>query len=477
MKNRLDDRPYEYIGIFVTFSGPASNCLKLACSGAIVSLDSESAFLFLSAVHVGHIGTQANASPKGLGIVTALAARPDTIVFAGARNPGGATALAKLVQAYPGNVYTVQLTSGSRADNEAAVEEIQKVAGRLDAVIANAGISNFIGPAVDTPEEKLREHYEVNVIGTHVLFSTTYALLSASPNPKFIAISSAGGSIAQGTPMPRGMLAYGASKAALNYLVRKVHFEYPDLVAFPISPGAVATDLAKKSASAALDPELAKKYKMISVEESAAAILKLVDEATREKDGGKFLNYDGTIWECPTNLEINGIALADLLINNPRLFHARPSSGQNLRNMSQPGSRAPSADAAPSNRRPSRTRRGRSRTPRQSSVEASSDDSPPAQRTKRRGGKGKQGPLGGLPALDEVGDLTNGVTQPVNNAVGTVKGAAGAVSGVADGLTGGGEKKGGKSDNGALSLRLDLNLELEVTLTAKLHGDLTLSLL
>ena len=111
-------------------------------------------------------------------------------------------------------------------------------------------------------------------------------------------------------------------------------------------------------------------------------------------------------------------------------------------------------------------------------MEPSSDDSPPAQRTKRRGGKGKQGPLGGLPALDEVGDLTNGVTQPVNNAVGTVKGAAGAVSGVADGLTGGGEKKkGGKSDNGALSLRLDLNLELEVTLTAKLHGDLTLSLL
>lgn len=100
------------------------------------------------------------------------------------------------------------------------------------------------------------------------------------------------------------------------------------------------------------------------------------------------------------------------------------------------------------------------------------------QRTKKRGGKAKQGPLGGLPALDEVGDLAGGVTEPINNAVGTVKGATGAVSGVANGLTGGGgEKKSGKSDNGALSLRLDLNLELEVTLTAKLHGDLTLSLL
>lgn len=38
-----------------------------------------------------------------------------------------------------------------------------------------------------------------------------------------------GGSIAQGTSIPKGMLAYGASKAALNYLMRKVHFEYPGL--------------------------------------------------------------------------------------------------------------------------------------------------------------------------------------------------------------------------------------------------------
>ena len=82
-------------------------------------------------------------TPKGLGIVTALAARPDTIVFAGARNPSGATALANLAQAHPENVYTVQLTSGSRADNETAVKEIQRVVGRLDVVIANAGTLLF----------------------------------------------------------------------------------------------------------------------------------------------------------------------------------------------------------------------------------------------------------------------------------------------------------------------------------------------
>ncbi|KZP15550.1 NAD(P)-binding protein [Athelia psychrophila] len=231
----------------------------------------------------------------GLGLVTDLATRPDTIVFAGARNPTGATALTALMQAHPGKVHVVQLTSGDRAENDTAVKEIGRVAGRLDVVIANAGISNYDGPTMDTPEEQLRDHYEVNVIGTHVLLCATYPLLAAStPAPKFVAISSMGGSIAQGTPIPKGMLAYGASKAALNYLMRKVHFEYPGLICFPMCPGAVATE---RVLSRGLEPELMKKYGMRSVAESAAAILTVVVEATREKDGGRFVNHDGTTLE------------------------------------------------------------------------------------------------------------------------------------------------------------------------------------
>lgn len=116
------------------------------------------------------------------------------------------------------------------------------------------GISNFYGPAMETPEVQLRDHYEVralisptspvliplaqvNVIGTHVLLCATYPLLASStPTPKFIAISSMGGSIAQGTSIPKGMLAYGASKAALNYLMRKVHFEYLGLGVWVFRP-------------------------------------------------------------------------------------------------------------------------------------------------------------------------------------------------------------------------------------------------
>lgn len=44
-----------------------------------------------------------------------------------------------------------------------------------------------------------------------------------------------------------------------------------------------------------LEPEQMKKYNIRSVEESVTSILKVVIEATREKDGGRFLNHDGTM--------------------------------------------------------------------------------------------------------------------------------------------------------------------------------------
>jgi len=229
----------------------------------------------------------------GLGLVTALAGRENVVVFAGARNPSTAKDLHALAQKYLGKVHVVKLTSGDKAENEAAIAEIKAIAGRLDVVIANAGISQYYGTAVVTPIEEMRVHYEVNVIGTLVLFQAAWPLLKASPSPKFVAISSGAGSIADGASIPVGFTAYGASKAGLNYLVRKLHFEHPELTCFPISPGGVATDM---GAFAISSNEMMKNIPMITVEVSAGNVLKVVDESTREKDGGKFLNHSGTTW-------------------------------------------------------------------------------------------------------------------------------------------------------------------------------------
>jgi NAD(P)-dependent dehydrogenase (short-subunit alcohol dehydrogenase family) len=69
----------------------------------------------------------------------------------------------------------------------------------------------------------------VNVVGTLILFQATYPLLAASPHPKFIPVSSGAGSLDLTARVPLQVTAYGASKAAENYLARKIHFEHPEL--------------------------------------------------------------------------------------------------------------------------------------------------------------------------------------------------------------------------------------------------------
>jgi NAD(P)-dependent dehydrogenase (short-subunit alcohol dehydrogenase family) len=72
--------------------------------------------------------------------VTVLIERADVVVFAGAREPGSATELQALAKAHPAKLHVVKLTSADEADNRAAAAEIKRVAGRLDVVIANAGM-------------------------------------------------------------------------------------------------------------------------------------------------------------------------------------------------------------------------------------------------------------------------------------------------------------------------------------------------
>ncbi|KII88997.1 hypothetical protein PLICRDRAFT_160008 [Plicaturopsis crispa FD-325 SS-3] len=234
----------------------------------------------------------------GLALVTTLATRPHTLIFAGARDPPSSTSLQALAAQHPHTVRIVKLTSGDAEENAEAVAEVGRVAGRLDVVIANAGISKFYGLARETPAGEMREHYEVNVVGTLVLFQAFTAPLgtTARPHPKFVAISSFGGSIAVGATLPGvGIAAYGASKAALNYLVRRINAENEFLVSFAIHPGRVTSDMAafaKETNKATTDGGSAK-MPFITPAESAQGILAVVDGATRAETGGAFVSYDG----------------------------------------------------------------------------------------------------------------------------------------------------------------------------------------
>jgi hypothetical protein len=76
---------------------------------------------------------------SGLGLVKALSARDNVIVFAGARDPAAAKDIHALAAARPGKLYVVKLVSSDPAGNAAAISFVREKAGRLDMVIANAG--------------------------------------------------------------------------------------------------------------------------------------------------------------------------------------------------------------------------------------------------------------------------------------------------------------------------------------------------
>ena len=174
-------------------------------------------------------------------MLEALIQRPNTTIIAGVRNLSHPTV--KSFEALPtgagSKVIPVIINSTDDSSAQKAIEVLKTQHGitKIDTVIANAGISNYYGPATVTPISEVRDHFEVNVVGTIVLFQATWPLLKLSPNPMFVALSTGIASIGDMETLPLPATAYGMSKVAVNYMVRKIHFENPELVAFVISPG------------------------------------------------------------------------------------------------------------------------------------------------------------------------------------------------------------------------------------------------
>ena len=78
----------------------------------------------------------------------------------------------------------------------------------------------------------------VNVYAVVLLLQATLPLLNkAQGEPKFVTMSSGAGVIGDMVPKELIVGAYGTSKAALNYITRKIFMENETLCTFPIDPG------------------------------------------------------------------------------------------------------------------------------------------------------------------------------------------------------------------------------------------------
>lgn len=179
---------------------------------------------------------------RGLGFafVETLAKRLNTVIYAGVRDPSRSEALHQLSQENP-NVVIVKLTAGSAQDTASLVEQITRKEGRIDVCIANAGITIHEAEAKtkDVDHEYIMEHFKVNTLGSLSLYQAVYPLLKkAKRGAKFITISSRLGSNGHMEQYSQDTTAYGISKAAVNFFMRKTHYETEDegFVVFPMCP-------------------------------------------------------------------------------------------------------------------------------------------------------------------------------------------------------------------------------------------------
>ncbi|RYO91003.1 hypothetical protein DL766_007516 [Monosporascus sp. MC13-8B] len=173
------------------------------------------------------------------------------------------------------SVNLIKVESMVDTDAEAAVEAEQaQEIDQLDIVIANADISNVFARVEDIDLRDPREMSEVNTGGPVSLFRVTYPLvkkMNLKDKPPFLLGS------------------YGASKVALNYGVRRCQLETEWLTSFVCDPGFIETDMGNPGAKF-----FGMGRAVVPVKVSVSGILKRIDEATREKDSGRLLLYNGT---------------------------------------------------------------------------------------------------------------------------------------------------------------------------------------
>lgn len=190
-------------------------------------------------------------------------ARPNHTVIACIRNPSRPTShLTSLFRGENTNLIISHIDSTDASTPSAAIARLQAQGiTHLDLVIANAGICTCFPTAAEARLDDVRAHHEVNVLGPLAVFQATLPMLNHGLRPGhlrgrecgdgdgdkkrtkkkkgiFVAISSIGASISGMNRVMVPSSAYGPSKVALNYIMRKAHFENHERVCvFMVEPG------------------------------------------------------------------------------------------------------------------------------------------------------------------------------------------------------------------------------------------------
>ncbi|KAM6479565.1 hypothetical protein HDV62DRAFT_393436 [Trichoderma sp. SZMC 28011] len=229
----------------------------------------------------------------GLALVETFLARDNVVVIAAVRDPLDEKSTAALSNAICGSnseLIIIKIDSLDSNSSSSGIASIPERIDHLDVVIANAGVLQHYGPVTALPIDMLSYHFTINTAAPISLLQNCLPLLKKSNKnncPKFVVISSSLGSIAQVDQVSPLTGAYGASKVAINYLMRKVHFEEPWLSSLVICPGWTRTEMGNTTAQLAKVDTQAP----VPLDVSVRGVVEEIDIFVRTEKG-RFASFD-----------------------------------------------------------------------------------------------------------------------------------------------------------------------------------------
>jgi 3-oxoacyl-[acyl-carrier protein] reductase len=159
------------------------------------------------------------------------------ITFVG--NEGAARETVDAIQAAGGGAEALRVDVADTAAAEAAVADVAKRAGRLDVMVANAGVS-IDGLALRLKDEDFDRTLAVNLKGAVACSRAAIKVMMRAKTGRIVLLSSVVGEMGN-----VGQTAYAASKAALLGVAKSLAREYASrgITVNAVAPGYVDTDM------------------------------------------------------------------------------------------------------------------------------------------------------------------------------------------------------------------------------------------